>query len=443
MFRSTLRHPKLGVRWSIPDEFKPTDPTLTIVNLAGKEAITTIRLAKEANQLELPLPAAPLEVTLKSGPWSLREKVDLSDGADRSVQLEMRPIHVTGRVYYGDDPVKATITFKTDADWKESLKVRTDANGKYDALFAKPHAYTATVDLEGRAAPYPVVGFDVQCDTTKDIHVPANAYHFRITRKDDGRPIEGARIVIQNRENTEDALSVVLPLVTDKEGRATSQPLRPGTVAFDIYADGFVHLKRTEEQVVQTGERNIDLALEPVGATDTLTLLFPDGQPASGANVMVHSDREDRIDTADGGGRVEIPRADAGGLVLVRAPGAALTARQWRGDDQTWNLDAAGGPLVIHAVRADGSDARAAAGVLWLDGVRLSDAPLAWLTSTPGGADSAGYWVLRNLPARPLQVLMWHYTASNAQLVPQQRFDAMRTTINPPWPTTMDIKVLE
>src|SRR5581483_1107319 len=72
MFRSTLRHPKLGVRWSIPDEFKPTDPTLTIVNLAGKEAITTIRLAKEANQLELPLPAAPLEVTLKSGPWSLR-----------------------------------------------------------------------------------------------------------------------------------------------------------------------------------------------------------------------------------------------------------------------------------------------------------------------------------------------------------------------------------
>ncbi len=439
--------PKLGVRWSIPDEFKPTEPALKIVNLAGHERINTIQLAKQPNQLEIPVPAAPLEVTLKSGPWSLREAVDLSDGADRSVQLEMHAIHVNGRVYYGDDPVQATITFLTDADPKESLKVRTDTDGKYEALFAKPEAYTAVVDLEGRAAPYPVVGFDVKGDTTIDIRLPGNAYRFRVTRKDDGRPIEGARIVVQNRESTEDSVFVSMRLVTDEQGRATAQPLRSGTVVVSVDADGFVRLTRPEEAVVDKGERDIDLSLEPLGPTDTLTLLLPNGQPAAGANVLVHSDREDRIETADGSGRVAIPRAGAGGLVLVRAAGAAVTARPWRGEDQTWRLDTAREPLVIHAVRADGSSVRAAVGVLWLDGVRLSGRLLAWLTSTGGGTDAAGYWILRNLPARPLQVLFWRSTASNyalmAQQVAQQRFDAMRTIINAPWPATVDVKVLE
>ena len=435
--------PKLGVHWSIPDEFKPSEPTLKVVNVAGREAIMTVPLDKEKSRLELAVPAAPLEVFLKSGPWSLRQTIDLSDGADRSVDMEMRAIHVTGRVYYGDDPVQAAMTFRTDADWKESLKVKTDANGKYDALFAKPHAYTVLVQLEGRGGMYPVIGFDVQGDSTKDIHVPANAYRFRVTRRDDGRPIEGARIGVHNRENTEDNVVVTQQLVTDTQGRATAQPLRSGTVAVSVNADGFVQLERPEESVLDKGERTIDVSLEPVGPTDTLTLLLPGGQPAAGANVFLLSERQDRTSTADPQGRVEMPRADEGGLVLVKAPGAAVMARLWRGGDQTWTLDPPAEPLVIHAVRAEGSGAGSAVGTLWLDGVRLAGRPLAWLTSTGGGTDAAGYWVLRDLPARPLQVLMWKNTESNYQLVPQQRFDAMRTTITAPWPSTVDVKVLD
>jgi hypothetical protein len=430
--------PKLGVRWSVPEQFRvPAAPVLNVVNLALQKE-TKIELDPERNPLTLSLPPVAHEITLRSGQWGVAKVVDLSDGADQSIDLEMRVIRVTGRVYSGDRGVPASITFSNPPETK-ALNVRADEDGNYETYFAAPGAYQAKVLLAGRTTPFVVPPEDVQEDRTLDFRLPSNEYLLRV-RGSDGKPVPGARIALENRET--DGIQVVQLLVTDEKGNAVAHPLRRGTVGFKVEARGFFLLERAAEPVIDSGSHTVDLILEPQGPTDDLTLRLPGGAPASGAQVMIDGSRGRRTEVADDAGRISLPQAESGALLLIKASGAAVSARRWGGGTQVWTLDRPTRPLVVRAVAAGGTAVPGARVVLWLDGVRLSGIDFSFLQSASPVADTTGQLVLRDLPDRPVHVLLWRYTKSNALAAQQNGLDAMRTLI-PSWSTPVEVKVVE
>lgn len=435
--------PKLGIILDIPDALPAAEKQISIVDLSGETEPIQTTVDRETNHVDVTVPAAPLKVTLNAGPWSVEERLDLSDGVDRSVTLRMQVIRVTGRVLYGREGAEAKVTFDTRSEWEKSLEVATDEDGNYEALLARPGVYFVLVNLKGRDAPYGIPGQQIDADTTLDLTLPANRYSFRVTDRVTGKPVSGAIVGVENVADDADRITSKMRMVTGEDGTAATHPLRPGLMRAEVRAEGYAPPPPHEEPVAE-GERLITVALEPLRDADALTLLLPNGAPAAGAEVLIGAgSATSSVLRADSSGRVQIPRTASGSLLLVKAANAALHAAQWSGDEQTWTLaPPAPEPLVVRAVRQNGSPTRAAA-ILWLNGVRLSTSAAAWLTSTPGGTDASGFWIVRGLPARPLEVLLWRSTEENLRLVSNGVLDSMRKTIPYPWPAQVEVKVLE
>lgn len=423
--------PQLGVTLQIPPAFEKYDRELQIVDLSGTHQTIKQVIAPDTRHAEFEVPATPMQVTLVVGSWQVSEQVDLSDGSSREVTLALQAIRLAGRVTVGDDPVPATLRFTTRGDdWQHNLAVTADTDGKYETLLAVAGDYNAHIDIPGRGAPYVELGISVTEDRTLDFRFPANKYRVRVTNKHDGSPVKGASVLISNAT---DSISTNRRLYTDENGEATAQPLLRGTVAVEVEAAGFIRGTVAEEPVSE-GEKTFHVALEPEGESDTLTVRTAAG-PAAGAKVFVEAlGRELQADTH---GRVAIPEVAKNSIVLVRAEGAAILVRRWAGGDAEWMCESPAPPLSIRALH-DGIPVRSFDRVLWLDGVRISGVPLAWLTKgQPYGALN-----LIALPPRPLSILL----VSNPALDPQVRsglLDAMRTEIPYPWPAAVDITVLQ
>ncbi len=438
--RDLLPLPKLKLNLEIPEELQVVPTEVTVMDLSGRGALVHTELPKGTEHAEFDVPAGQLKVSAVVGPWTVGERIDLSDGRDGSVDLVMRVIRMTGRVYCGDEPARARISFDTRQEWKDSLTVPTDADGNFEALFAAPNVYFAVVTVDGREGVYADPGILVESDLSHDFHLPGNEYRFRVTNKFDGGGIGGAEIRLENV--ADEGIRGVQSVIADSSGQAVAPPLRPGVVTVTANAEGFEPSRPLEQTVAATGERTITIELEPREG-GILTLLLPDGQPAAAAEVLIDGPlgtwwvmRTDEL------GRVHLPQKATDALILARAEGAAFGARRWMGEDMTWTLDPAGAPLVARALGPDGEPSPDTPAVLWLDGIRLASGPLAWVTSTRGGADTAGLWTVYGLPPRSVEILFWRATPQNLGLVPKGLFDGMRETVPYPWPTPVTLHAL-
>jgi hypothetical protein len=442
--RQLAANPKLGVILEIPEALQGTARELLISERSAEiGGIKRVELAHDQREVSVQVPATSMDVRLVAGPWETSERVDLSDGIDRTVTLKLEAIKVTGTVYSGKEPVSATIVFDTRDEWEDSLTVNTDEHGRYEALFAKPRGYIALVRIEGRAGPFAVPPIDIDRDMEYDFRLPNNEYTFRVTSKRDGSPIAGASVIVRN--TAADKIVTDQLLRTGDDGVAVAQPLREGEIAVSARADGFHPSSPEVASVRVEGVRSFEFHLEPTDDDVRVTVRLPNGEPARGAEVFVaDGPLMSTVLQADGEGMIRVPESARGALLLVRAMGAAWSGRRVGPDDEgvTWSLEAPAPPLVLRCIHAGGAPADCGA-TLWLDGSRLFAAPLAWLTAGPGMTGPGGYWVLTSLPPRPVDVLFWASTTQNAISAHSGMYDMMRTTVPYPWPAETEIRALE
>jgi len=143
-----------------------------------------------------------------------------------------------------------------------------------------------------------------------------------------------------------------------------------------------------------------------------------------------------------------LPQYVDGAMVLIRHPMAASGAKRWEtpsdsAQEVVWTLaEAAPEPLSIIVRTRWGEPAPWAQLALWIDGYRVSDAALQWLTySRSGSADANGFWSGSHLPKAPLRVLAWGRSRiADAQ---SGAFDGFATAISYPWDHRIEIEALD
>jgi hypothetical protein len=409
------RPPKVRVSIVVPPGETIAEPMS--LDMAGRH----LDAAPGAHEIN-GLPAAPLKITLLVGKWHRSEIVDLSSGADADVTFELKPIRVTGTVYYGDVRAQAEIDFLDDGDWRT---VGTNERGEYATTFWWPKTHMARVKI-GELPPYLEPFRDIVDSGVVDFHVPRTDYLVRVRDAKSGKGVPHAQLTIGNEADGGPQTSQ--RVTANADGVAVVPPLRRGLLIVSAYAARY---KKPEPLRVQVdGEhRELDIALEPEAVAATLQLRLPDGAPAAHAEAWALDAAMRPLWRGGAGddGNLELPEIPPGALLLVRHPTTASTIRPWMPNELAWTLEPPGEPLTVAS--------RSAAFVaLWLDGVRLSGAPLAFAAWSAPGTNNAGRWIGRNLPAKPLRVLLLPASAlgSNA-------YDNLARAIEYPWPAQVSL----
>lgn len=356
------------------------------------------------------LPAEPLRVTLTIGKWKFNKDVDLSSGNDAQVAFDLEPIAVHGTVFHGDRAAPADIAFRSGED--EWVHVETDERGQYEATFWAPDEHTIRVKLKDSSAPPFLDAFrEISKSGTLDFHVPRTDYVVHVRDATTGRGVAGARVIAGSiwiddaSRSHEEAQRVA----TDADGTAILPPLRKGQLIVDVHAEGFAAVEPLR-MAVDDEHHELEIALQPLRSAMTLQLMLPSGAPAAGADVWAFSDAMQPLwrGTVDAAGALEVPDVAAHALLLIRHANAASTIRRVIASE-TWTLEPAAEPLTLAA-------SKAGAVALWIDGVQLSGPPLAFAAWSGPATNPAGVWIGRNLPRKPLQVLV-SPGASGAQRV--------------------------
>lgn len=372
------------------------------------------------------LPAEMVKITLHIGAWRRSEVVDLSSGQDANVTFDLKPIAVTGTVFYGDERAAAEIEFLDEGEWRS---VKTNERGEYATTFWWPRVHMPRVKI-GSLPPYLDAFRDIVEDSVVDFHVPRTDYLVRVRDAETGTAVAGAEVSVGNE--SADTRSTSQRLVTGGDGVAVLPPLRTGDLTVKVRAE---HYETTGplRVVVDNRHHELDIALKPQRTTNSLSLRLADGAPASGAEVWAFDAAMTPVwrGTAGESGRLDLPQLAPGALLLVRHPGAASTIRPCRPDDAAWTLDPAAEPLTVVSKPA-------ALVALWLDGVKLAGPALAFATWSAPATNNAGVWVGRNLPPKPLSLLILPSSAYGSLA-----YDTAATRLDYPWPARVDAPLVQ
>ncbi|HKS25363.1 MAG TPA: carboxypeptidase-like regulatory domain-containing protein [Thermoanaerobaculia bacterium] len=361
------------------------------------------------------LPAQALKITLSIGAWKLLELADLSSGQDANVTFELKPIAVTGTVFHGDERVPAEIEFLNDKEWRT---VKTNDRGEFATTFWWPKVHTARIKI-ANLPPYLDTFREIVDSDVVDFHVPRTDYLVRVRDATTGKGIANAQVSVGN--DSPDTRVTTQRITTDAAGVAVLPPLRGGDLILNAWAE---HYARSEPLRASVDDRHheLEIVLKPVPTAATLQLRLSSGAPAAQAEAWAFDRAMTPLwrGTADEGGRLDLPEL-TNPLLLVRHPMAASTIRALAPHDEAWTLDPPAAPLTL--VSKPGVVV-----ALWLDGVKLTGPPLTFAAWSTPMTTANGLWVARNLPARPLRVLLLPGSAfgSNA-------YDAVARSIDYPW----------
>ena len=447
--------PALDVELEMPSILRNEETRLEVRRLPSQEVVARRTLAPGSWSERIEgLPRAPLEVVFQSSAGSVSETVDLSDGENGFVHLDLDVVVLTGHVFLGDEPHPAKLTFTTIQ--KHSAVVETDTDGGFEVLALDPFR-SVSIDLEGEElAPF-VEYFPkaITGSTDRDFIVPDRRFVIRVVDAVSGRPIADAEVTIRNRYEAGDSesseMAVMQQVRTDEEGTALSPPLRSGQLEAEAFAEGYSQMR---EPMVMKVEEEVEAAemvipLSALGESSELRLRLVDGRVAAGARVAMVDSLQDGFflfeSTADTEGVVALP-SKVSGIVLIRHDQAGFLVHPWppevRQDDMEWQLPAAAGrPFTVQVRDAWGDETVRRAGItLWVDGWRLSGKPLAWLTDTRGFADNNGFWSTTALPPRPVSILAWHFTDRDAAA--SGSWDTLATEVALPWPEVVEARAL-
>lgn len=434
--------PSLGISVLAPDgALRAAEPQIEVRRPRDNELVRKAPITLgEPLRLEA-VPAESLDVVLVVHPWEFRKAVDLSSGEDDSIVFELQPIVVTGTVYHGREIAPhAEVAFAVDRDM-----IRTTANseGRYELVFWSPALdYRAEVVVKDRDGPPFVEGFlDVRRSCTIDFHVPSTRYTVSVVDAETKEPISGARVISGNDWSAREGSSAVQTAITDANGRASLPPLREGNLVVRARADGYFDSEPSRKSVEAIdAEGHFEIGLRPVGATGEVRLLTADGRGVAGAELWAVGTGDGHHPplwrgTSDDGGRVVIPKTVRHSLFLIRSPFTASAIRrldELRDEQEAWVLPPAATPIRVQA----SSQARLA---LWIDGVRVSGAALAFLTGSLEATDATGAWSTAKLQGRPLRLLAWRSAVS----IESGAYDVVATHVDYPWPAVIDLTPLD
>jgi 5-hydroxyisourate hydrolase-like protein (transthyretin family) len=397
------------------------------------EPLQTIAIVPNHDYWFHSVPAEVLKVVLRVGEWDIERIVDLTSGNDEAVAFDLDPIVVSGTVFLGRDPAAgAEVAFKGDREW-----VRTKAGevGQYELTLWRAVDTIAEVMVHQRDGPPFIDGpYEVKESRTIDFHVPTTRFLVDVHDAVSGEPVAGAKVLAGSMYSTErGAHNVLQTAVTDEHGRATLPPLRVGIMVLHAEADGYFVSQLTQHAVDHIDdEGHYAIALHRVGDVVEVNVQRGDRQPVRNATVWAvrsASGQEPPLwqGVADENGRIEVPRDLQDALFLIRADGAASAVRRIA---DTWTLTTPV-PLTLKADRRT----RLA---LWIDGVRISGVPLAFVTGSVEATDSDGMWSAATLPGAPVRILAWHQAP-----IESGAYDAVAANVPYPWPAVVDVKPVD
>lgn len=468
-----LRRPLLDVGLVLPREVREKPFEVAVRAMPGGEEMARVELDRRAghHRFQAGLVAGPAEVVLETHLGTFRRRVELAAGEETHLGLEPELIEVWGVVRHGGEPHPATVAFRTVAG--DEVEAAAGEDGAYRALALQALAWVEVrldgVDQEPWAdflMPPLAAGRELDFDLSDAVIA------VRVVDAASGAPIGGADVGVRSEyaspaDGGGDGGDGGLPGTTRRplpgRGRALGRdhtaggdgtvrlpPPRPGRLEIHASAEGYRPL--AEPLVVEVPDppqdREVEIALEPVGETLPLRLTLPDGSPAAGAEAT-------RVDSApphrtlstaraDAAGVLEVPLEPRQGLLLLRHPGAGFGVLDWarRVDEGTaeWSFPPAAPPLDVRILAPGGeAPARMAGIALWVDGRRLSDGLLHWLTGALPRA-RGGAWLARGLPAGPVRVLAW-LPESDAEAA-TGALDPLAEDVGYPWPATVEIEAV-
>jgi len=432
--------PALGISLQVPNNGLPTTEISAEVFRAGSRTLLRKAPIHPGESIHIDsLPAELLEVDLAAGPWNFTRTIDLTPGVDGHVVFDLQPIVISGTVYYGYDVAPAAeVAFDLDRDW---IRTTTDEAGKYRFTFWQPaHGYRAEIRIRNREGP-PFTDAVFDDITTIDFHVPRTSFTVDVVDSVTHKPIAGAKVLAGNRWSAHGGSNALQTTVTNAEGHASLQPMREGEMVIRAQAEGYLDaapVRRTVDSI-EAADR-FEIALEPAGDTRRVIVHAPDGRAAAGASVWAVRSTEGYQPplwrgTADADGSLAIPRALREALFLIHFPGAAGSVRRLGdGDEIVWNLSPAAPPVTIDTK----IQARLA---LWIDGVRVSGAPLHFLTGSMEATDARGLWSGESLPPQPFRMLAWQNLS--ASQIASGAYDAVATNISYPWPALVEVRPVD
>lgn len=456
--------PNLDVHIELPPELPLIDGTLEILRARpGSDRVRMVELAPEIKVFRFEkVPAEELEVILRVPPWGFHERVDLRDGLDQTIFFQREAIYVEGTVYRGDEPHPAVVTFRVYRA-EDNLEIRTNDAGRYEAILFNPVYYLVYVALKGAKGPPYIDYLDVPIteSTTLDFRIPAGIYRVSVRDANTSQGIAAAVVQAGNvfssnmNPSTHESgheKKVSQRAVTDQDGVAELQPLRPGKLVLKVSAEGYLPSEEIEKTIGEGEEgQEYTMALLPIETSARLRILLPTRNPAADAEVRAHPDLGNTFalweGRTDAEGFVEIPKQAEGAFLLVRHPNAGSLIRKWReldvaGLGPIWTLPAPAPVLNVQVNRSWGEPARRAEMALFVENLRLTGITLAWFAgASSSGVNRDGFWQANRLPEAPTQLLAWMPEVMAEVLA--GRYDALAVSIPYPWQEIIEVEAVE
>lgn len=413
--------PDLDVSLQLPDELRALGARLAVRPWDRSEALYSQEVEVGVEAVKFPrLQLGRYEVELQAGPWTFVEDADLTAGQSQEVEFSPEPILLSGTVYRGEDRHPGTVQFYAGAG--RELEATTDERGGYEAIVFRP-VLLVRVQLAGANGPPFAEIFDppIRYSRTLDLRVPATDFRVQVIDAQTGQPVPEAEVAARNE--TLDGKTFQQSSTTDGDGVAALPPMRPGRLLVVAEAEGYLPMAEPSVEPVHKDDpgKEISVSLDPIGETTRLRLLLEDGRPAVGAEVLAVPDLRDPTyawsGRSDSDGRVAVPRRAHGTYLLVRHQKAGFQARRWKSSEEPiqWTLPSARS-LAVEVVDSSGERVPWAGLTLWVDGLRLEGAGLAWLTETRGSTDRHGVWLGKNLPMDAHSLLAWRPSAREEAL---------------------------
>ncbi len=327
------------------------------------------------------------------------------------------------------------------------------------------------IELEGREGlPYhEYFTTGVISSGERDFHLPDTAVEVKITDAVTGEGIPGAKVRVKNNFRAKDKNGQLVPprtpggeppmnsnsqsLAADDKGVAHVYYLLAGSVEISALADGYLDSEAPQKLTLAENEhRRLELKLQSVGRQATLQILLPDGRPAGGATALLLAGLDPIEVLAKGvagpDGKVKLPEAMAGALLMVVHPQTAFAFGRWQPreapDEAKIELPpAAEKPLTVRA-KAHGEILPYAEILLFVGGQRLGPHQIFQLTSARPLTDQDGLFTVGSLPRAGVKILVFSRADdAKADAVRRGKYDAQAVEIPYPWPPLVEVEGID
>jgi carboxypeptidase family protein len=391
------------------------------------------------------LPPRQLQVILSVGnAWRFARPADLRQTEQGMVEFGLSPFRVAGQLIEADQPVKGTVSFRSDERW---FAVQADERGRFefDAWSAGRYIYEARAAGQDEKAPAYSSTIVLSASTPEiTIRLPSERLRVRVTDADTDAPLKDAAVSLRNTwiDPAEGQRRFASRFAVDAKGEVTLPPIHVGEAELMVQAPGYV----SDEQAIAIAngtDRLLRVALRRED-TSAVRIALPNGAPAAGAEAVAFAQGAMAAwrGTTDNTGRLQIPNRFRGAFIVIRHREAASAAVLF--DDvllarEDIRLQA---PATELHVKAEGENIANPAVVIWLNGVRLDGFTTAFAVWAPlPFVDHTGVWRARNLPTSDVRVLVT--PPPNLERVRTGALDAVFTTVRFPWTGVVPVRITE